>query len=505
LEESLMKRVIRFSRARYWFFALSLTLFAVGIAAYVVNGGFNLGVDFKAGVDLQFQVAPASFSLIYEGANKAELTIPAGEQALTAAGNFIITVTGKDSSRQDHPFRFSDYQTIQDFTEAVAKVEGVRVTLKGNASASPKSLIPLVRPADITRIAYTINISPETEKKTPIGMAEIRDALASLGTFNLQTVGKPSSQEFIARKEAPSTLSGDFQVKMEQDVVKALGDRFGADQVIMKQTNFVGPRMSQALASQSVWLVIIALAAILGYMCLRFPPIFAFAGVVGIAHDALFIMAYAAVFRIEFDAGAIAAILTIIGYSINDSIVIFDRVRENRGLMHDADPLLIMDTSVSQTLGRTFITSGATLLTVISLFIFTTGTIKNFAVLMLAGVLEGTYSTFISNFLVCEWEIRMGKRRKRLEMAKYGIKAKTGQIAEKPAEEVGGETETAAEGQTPASPVPGAVSAGSEAASSGDAVPAEGVAVPAQPKAAPNPQGGQQGRFKYRKKRKEIQ
>jgi preprotein translocase subunit SecF len=244
-----MKSVIRFSRARYWFFAFSLAIFVVGAVAYVVNGGFNLGVDFKAGIAMQFQVAPASFSLVYEGADKAELTIPAGEQALTAAGNFIITVSKLDGTKKAHPFRFVDYATIRDFTDAVAKVEGVRVTVKGDANASPKSLIPLVRPADITKASYTINISPETEKKTPIGIADIRDALAAMGAINLQTVGSKANQEFIARKEAPATPSAEFQTNAEQELVKLLGDGFGTDQVILKSTNFVGARLSQALAT----------------------------------------------------------------------------------------------------------------------------------------------------------------------------------------------------------------------------------------------------------------
>jgi len=497
-----MKRVIRFSRVRYWFFALSLSMFLAGAIAYVLNGGFNLGVDFKAGISLQFQVAPASFSLVYEGPDKAELSIPAGEQALTAAGDFIITVSKLDGTKQANPFRFTDYTTIRDFTAAVAKVEGVRATIKGDPNASPKSLIPLVRTADITRSSYTINISPETEKKTPIAIADIRDALAPMGDVNLQTVGSKGNQEFIARKEAPTVPPADFQTNTEQALVKCLGDKFGADQIILKSTNFVGPRLSQALAVQSVWLIIIALLCILGYLSFRFKFVYALSGVLGIAHDALFIMAFAAVFRVEFDAGAIAAILTILGYSINDTIVIFDRVRENKSLMHDADPLLILDTSVSQTIGRTFITAISALLTVVSLFVLTTGTMKTFSLLLLVGTIEGTYSTFISNFMVCEWEVFSTKRRKRLDRTKYGIKEKVVQVEEKPAEEVAADAQ--ADSVMQAGDVLGLASPGADAGVPEPGTPADaGQETVTQPKPAAKPQIGHLSRPKYHKKKKE--
>ena len=94
-----MKRVIRFSRARYWFFGFSSLLILIGIAGYIVNKGLNLGVDFKAGIEFQFQVAPASFTVQYAGPDKAEISIPAGEQALTSPGDIIFTVTSSKDGR----------------------------------------------------------------------------------------------------------------------------------------------------------------------------------------------------------------------------------------------------------------------------------------------------------------------------------------------------------------------------------------------------------------------
>ena len=442
-----MKRVIRFQRTRYWFYAFSAAMFIVGALFYIFRGGFNLGVDFKAGMAMQFQVAPASFALQYTGSGKAEVTIPAGEQALTAAGDFIITTTAADGSRKSVSFRFADYVTVQALADAVDQVPDIAVEIKGLAGAAPSRLVPLTRPADITGRAFTINIMPEPGAGVQAPMADVRVTLASLGQFDLQAVGRPANQEFIARLEAKSDDPG-FQTRTEAAVLTLLSVKYGADQVILKRTDFVGPRLSSSLARQSIWLILVALVLIQIYMGFRFKLVYAVAAVLALVHDALIMLAFAAVFRLEIDAGTIAAILTILGYSINDTIVIFDRVRENQPLMRGASLETILDTSVTQTLGRTIITSGATFLTVLSLFILTSGSMKNFALAMIVGIFEGTYSTvFIASPIVLEWENMRERRRKRREREKYGFSAaQTGRV-EKATEAVEEAADQAGEGE----------------------------------------------------------
>ncbi|MGA2615711.1 MAG: protein translocase subunit SecF [Spirochaetia bacterium] len=417
-----MKRVIQFSKARFYFFGFSALLILVGIGGFIANHGFNLGVDFKAGIELQFQVAPASFSIQYSGPDKAEISIPAGEQALTSAGNIIITVTSsKNGTKKDYAFRYTDYPTVQALTEAISKVPGISVQQKGNMDEVPTRLVPLPRPADITDKAYSINLSPGPGRGVLTTLTDVRSTLAPLGQFDMQEVGGPANQEYMVRIEAKSDNQS-FQTDTEAKVMSLLGAKYGPDQVILKSSNFVGPRLAQGLVTQTIWLVVIAVALILIYMIFRFhPPIYAVAAVIGICHDALVMIGFDAVFRVEVDAATIAAILTILGYSINDTIVIFDRVRENKNLMRGSPLRTILDTSVTQTLSRTFITSGATLLTVIALFILTSGSIKNFALNMIIGIVEGTYSTFISSFIVLEWTRMMDRRHKKRDMEKYGM------------------------------------------------------------------------------------
>jgi preprotein translocase subunit SecF len=479
-----MKRVIRFQRTRYVFFAFSAALFAIGITFYVVNGGFNRGVDFKSGLAMQFQVAPAALTVAWTGEGSAQLDIPAGEQALTAAGDLILTVTALDGTKADTPFRFADYPTVAAFAAALAAVPGVSTELKGDAAASPAELVPLVRPADITGRAVTLNLSPAEGRGVQARLADVRRTLDAVGDHDLQVVGAATDQEFIARFAATEDTA-EFQTTTEARVLAALGGAFGADQVILKRTDFVGPRLAQQLGSQAVWLIVIALVAILAYMAFRFPFVYGVAAVGALVHDAVIMLGFAAVFRVEIDAATIAALLTILGYSINDTIVIFDRVRENKNVMRESTLETILDASVTQTLGRTFITSGATMMAVLALYLLTSGSMKNFGLLMIVGILEGTYSTvFIASPIVLEWETALSRRRKRRELAKYGVH-EHGKPAVEP--EVEEETDVddalAAPAATPA-PYPGApVPEASPVASSPGTAPAApaGTAPVAEP------------------------
>jgi preprotein translocase subunit SecF len=516
-----MKRVIRFSRARYWFFIFSAVLILVGIVGYVVNHGLNLGVDFKAGVEFQFQVAPASFTVQYTGPDRAEISIPAGEQAITSPGDIIFTVTSsKDGSKKAYPFKYSSFATVRELTDAIQKdVAGVAVVIKGDAAASPAELEPLPRPADITNAAYTINRAPGPGRGVETSIGDMRAALGGLGEFSLQAAGAPVNQEFIARIPVPAgTSESTFQQDTEKTLVATLEAKYGQGQIIMKSTNFVGARMAQSLASQTIWLVLVAVALILLYMMFRFHPwIYAVAAVLGILHDAIVMLSFDAVFRVEIDAGTIAAILTILGYSINDTIVNFDRARENTGLMRGDSLRTILDTSVTQNLSRTFITSGATLLTVIALFILTSGSIKNFALNMIVGIVEGTYSTFISAFFVIEWVNWRERRKKSGDLAKYGILADQKPAAEALEADAEEEGEEIPEGLLPTGglapqaamagpasmPVSSAVGPSAVGQSAvGDSSPSAGAAAPrpAAPVNAAFP--GQTGSRKHKKHRR---
>ena len=158
-------------------------------------------------------------------------------------------------------------------------------------------------------------------------------------------------------------------------------------------TAYIGPAISQNLLSNSLYIVIFALLLMLLYIWVRFKIQFAVSAILALFHDAIFIVALIGALQIEMTVSTAAAILTIIGYSINDTIVIFDRIRENTGIFRNSSFTKITDISITRTLSRTVITSLTTLLAVLSIFLFATGDIKNFALVLILGIFEGTWSS----------------------------------------------------------------------------------------------------------------
>lgn len=269
-------------------------------------------------------------------------------------------------------------------------------------------------------LVQQIKIDPFAEQ---VEIADLRNALSEIESVSLQVVGRPSEQQFTIKVIAPEGDPG-FQYRMEAKLAELLGDAFGLENVEVQASDFVGPRYSRELAGQTVSIVLVAMLLILIYTTFRFRISYATAAVLCLVHDTLIMMGVIAVFQLEMTTTTIAAIMTIIGYSLNDTIVIFDRVRENRTLMRDADLAVILNTSITQSMGRTLLTSLTTLLAVATIFIFGTGDIKNFALSLMVGVVVGTYSTvFIASPIVLGWSRLVDRRRKRRDVQMYGRQA----------------------------------------------------------------------------------
>lgn len=169
----------------------------------------------------------------------------------------------------------------------------------------------------------------------------------------------------------------------------------------------IGPRVGQELRSRATSAVLLSWLAIILYVWYRFQLKWGFTGVLALVHDTLITLGFIAVMRIEVSLTIIAAILTIIGYSINDTIVVFDRIRENRRLRKGRTFEETVDLSINETLGRTVITALTTFLAVLALFIFGVGEIADFALTMCVGLITGTYSSiFVASALLVDWRRR---------------------------------------------------------------------------------------------------
>jgi len=176
-------------------------------------------------------------------------------------------------------------------------------------------------------------------------------------------------------------------------VKNALNAAFGAGNVVVLQSDYIGPKFSATLLSSSILAIVVAMALILLYIWVRFRFAYAVSSLIALVHDILMMLTVITLFRFEFSGITVAALLTIIGYSLNNTIVIFDRIRENVALAPDASLGVNIDHSVTQSLSRTVMSAVTTLIAIIPLAIFASGDIQLFAVKMGFGILFGTYSS----------------------------------------------------------------------------------------------------------------
>ena len=159
------------------------------------------------------------------------------------------------------------------------------------------------------------------------------------------------------------------------------------------EINYIGPEVGKSLMTNGILAIVVSLIAIMIYIALRFDYRFAISAAVALIHDPVLILGVFSFFHLEFNLIVLAAVLTVIGYSLNDTIVVYDRVRENFRKIRKGSPTDIMDLSINETLSRTIMTSGLTLLVVIALFVFGGAMIHNFALALIIGIVIGTYSS----------------------------------------------------------------------------------------------------------------
>jgi preprotein translocase subunit SecF len=219
----------------------------------------------------------------------------------------------------------------------------------------------------------------------------------------VQSYGDPSEKKVMIRVPTFGAEQGQSLSRTKDEVVNALQKgNIGAFKVA--GTEIVGPTVGAELTSKGIWATVLSLIGILIYLAFRFQFSFGVGAVVATIHDLLITLAFLAFFRYDMSLNVIAAILTMTGFSTNDTIVIFDRIRENLRSMRRDSMDHVINVSVNQTLGRTIITSGTALLTALALFFFGGEVLHGFAFTMVVGIITGTYSSvFIAAATVSFW------------------------------------------------------------------------------------------------------
>ncbi|TDY01723.1 protein translocase subunit SecF [Thiohalophilus thiocyanatoxydans] len=222
----------------------------------------------------------------------------------------------------------------------------------------------------------------------PAELDEIRSAIGRAGYDNAVVQHFGSSRDVMIRL-APQ--EGQINAALSDDILKAL--RAEDESVEMRRQEFVGPQIGEELRDDGGLAMLIALAFILIYVMARFEWRFAVGSIAALIHDVVIVIGFFSVTQMDFDLTVLAAVLAVIGYSLNDTIVVFDRIRENFLRMRKSQPPEVINTSLNQTLSRTVVTSLTTLLVVLAMFFLGGEMIHSFAAALLVGIIIGTYSS----------------------------------------------------------------------------------------------------------------
>ncbi|MDE2195623.1 MAG: protein translocase subunit SecF [Gammaproteobacteria bacterium] len=237
-------------------------------------------------------------------------------------------------------------------------------------------------------VDFTGGVTVQVSYPAPADLQTVRSTLARAGFPDaiVQNFGTP--EEVLIRLQPKRGVSGKDTGNNVMDALQKV-----TPQVKLEQVNFVGPEVGKDLAYKGALAFILTLLGILAYVWLRFERRLAIGGVLATLHDVVFVVGVFSIFHIEFDLNVLAAVLAVMGYSVNDTVVVFDRIREDFRKLRKGTPFEIINLAINQTLSRTIITSGTTLLVVIALLILGGPVLHGFSLALFVGIIVGTYSS----------------------------------------------------------------------------------------------------------------
>ena len=377
-----MKKTINFNKGFLPAAIFSCVIIALGIVGFCVKG-INLGLDFRPGLIEEVRVANPVAEISYKGPAKVTLDLSAGQM------DIIISGTGADNETRS--FNFAVLKTVGELANEVNKIADVTMNVKNSSYDSTKLFL---------NSAVTNQLSSTPIYIYPAGTSEvttndIRNALGDAGG-NIKQLGTGADASYQIRK---SVKEGDVQADVLAGINEKLYSKFGKENVAVVKTDFIGAGMSKSIGIRSIIMLLLTVVLIWVYATIRFHWDFALGSVIALIHDTCIIMTFIIWTQMEFSTTVLAAVLTIIGYSINATVVILDRIRYNLKMMPEAKNFNeILNKSLGDTLLRSILTTVTTLFAVVSLYVFTTGSIKNFALAMIVGLISGMYSSiFISS------------------------------------------------------------------------------------------------------------
>lgn len=363
------------------FIIASLVLTAAGLVSIVMHGGLKYGIDFKGGALMTVKFASTPPVEQIRKAMKGEVSV----QAISGGGAQNEVEIGTELAHEDQLAR-----NRQDMEQALVTAFGQPNSGKLEFNnASQQALIDRLR-------------EPLARGGVALSEQQLRDLARELTT---QRDSRHSG--VVTDYSQLASASG-----VNEAVLNTLRQETYLAPFHIIQVQMVGPKVGADLRNKAALATLYALAGMLVYIAFRFEWIYGLGAVIAVFHDTVVTLGLFSIFKEEISMTVIAALLTLVGYSMNDTIVIFDRVRENLKLTRREPLEKVMNDAINQTLSRTFMTSGLTFLTVVALFLFGGPVLHGFSFALFCGIIVGTYSSiFIASPIVLFWHNYIDKRR----------------------------------------------------------------------------------------------
>ena len=379
-----MKKTITFSKGFIPSVIISCVLILSGIIGFFVKGGINFGIDFRPGLIEEVRVASPVAEITYDGSANISMDL--------SAGQLDLVITGIGTVNETKSYNFAQYPTVSVLANVLNTVDGVNVkVLDGSYDTTKLFLNSAVTNQLTTSVIYIYPAGTST-----ITTDDIRNALNGVSGIAIKQLGTGADASYQIRM---GVSEESVQSDLLETINTQLYNSFGKEKVAIVKTDFIGSSMSKSNTLKAVIVFILTVLLIWVYAAIRFHWDFALGSIIALIHDSLIMITFIIWTQMEFSNTVLAAVLTIIGYSINATVVILDRIRYNLKYMPEAKEFnSILNKSLSDTFLRSVLTTVTTLFAVISLYVFTTGSIKDFALAMIVGLISCMYSSiFISS------------------------------------------------------------------------------------------------------------
>ncbi len=369
------------------FIIASLVLTAAGIVSLTVKGGPQYGIDFRGGaqMDVKFAQPPKVDEIRSALSKRIKGGISVQSVGGAAARNEVLISTELRSDKELAVARQAMTETLE------ATFGGAQDNKLDFNNAGQPTLFDRLR-------------DPLTRNGVALSDQQLKDLVANIIRFRDR-----EKSGLISNFNELASVPG-----VNAQVINTLKQECYLAPFAVKSVTVIGPKVGGELRKQAVLATLYALGGMLVYIAFRFEWIYGVAAVIAVFHDTIITIGLFSIFNREIDLTVIAALLTLVGYSMNDTIVVFDRIRENLKILRREKLETLINQSVNQTLSRTILTSGLTFLTVLSLFLFGGPVLHGFSFALVVGIIIGTYSSiFIASPIVIFWQNYIESRKKR--------------------------------------------------------------------------------------------